>query len=175
MEDRVPIGFLLNPKPLSFPFNRTNLWQTIRTGELGREVGALLLSSQVVGGCGVEPRVRLVDEAKSKLFLWVVGNSNVFFGIFTPKIGEDEPIFWLIFCKLGWWKNHQPELVSFGAEGMIFLRFQDVQQKPWQNRWFFPYTWPSGCHFIWEKKQQLEKRDTVDGKNPAPSGMYKTM
>ena len=35
------------------------------------------------------------------------GNSNIF-GIFIPKLGEDEPILTSIFFKWGWF-NHQPD------------------------------------------------------------------
>ena len=150
MEDMVPLGFLLNPKPLSFPFNRTNLWLTIRTGELGREVGALLLSSQVVGLRRVVGSrwVRFVDEAKSKLFpgWWA---TQMFFWNFHPE----ELFFWLIFFKLGWWKNHQPELVSLGWGYGFTLRTFITMAFRW-----FSVSWPSGCHHL-KKKQQLEKRD----------------
>lgn len=48
----MPLDFLLNPKllnpELSFQQNQF-VTDGLRTGELGREVGALLLSSQVVG------------------------------------------------------------------------------------------------------------------------------
>ena len=52
------------------------------------------------------------------------GNSNIF-GIFTPKIGEDEPILTNIF-QGGW--NHQPVLES--------RNFWEVTEKGWLKRWW---------------------------------------
>ena len=49
---------------------------------------------------------------------------QIFF-IFTPKIGEDEPILTIIFFKLGWF-NHQPGTLFFCLRGMGFFEAQAI-------------------------------------------------
>ena len=44
-----------------------------------------------------------------------------FFSMFTPKIGEDEPIFDLYIFQMGWF-NHQPEYVV-----SLFNHFKQIQ------------------------------------------------
>ena len=45
------------------------------------------------------------------VYFLVGGNSNIF-GIFTPKIGEDEPISTVAYFSKGLVKNHQPVFVD---------------------------------------------------------------
>ena len=52
---------------------------------------------------------------------WVVA-TQIFLGIFTPKIGEDEPILTNIF-QMGW--NHQPDFHETTKN-----QFQD-KYPPW--------------------------------------------
>ena len=47
------------------------------------------------------------------------GNSNIF-GIFTPKIGEDEPNLTSILFQLGWF-NHQPDMYLASTINHLFI------------------------------------------------------
>ena len=60
--------------------------------------------------------------------LLVVGNSNIFFGIFTPNIGEDEPILTNMF-QMGWFNHHENQEIHVGIDsiyqshGMVWVSF----------------------------------------------------
>ena len=56
------------------------------------------------------------------------GNSNIWI-IFTPKIGEDEPILTIAYFSEGLVKNHQPETIWWFLEWIILLPWQVSLQR----------------------------------------------
>ena len=82
------------------------------------------------------------------------GNSNIFL-MFTPKMGEDEPILTIIFFK---------GVCSTTNKNRGTPKWMVYNGKPYWNGWFGGTTNFGNTHIA----------SFIDGRNPAPPWMYKT-